>query len=121
MPEFESAPGASFFLSIPVSALATLLMFVFPLSYAYAILRHQLFDIRIIIRQGLQYAAARRLLLPAVPTITAFRRWYPGFRSQTEGQPIQKALNLGVEAKLAFPLCRRHAVLKSYDKVRMRP
>jgi len=40
---------------------------VFPLSFAYAILRHQLFDVRLIIRSGLQYAVARGVLLYLVP------------------------------------------------------
>ncbi len=38
-----------------------------PLSISYAILRHRLFDVRVIIRQGLQYALARRVLLSLVP------------------------------------------------------
>jgi hypothetical protein len=33
-----------------------------PASFAYAILRHRLFDIRLIVRQGLRYALARRSL-----------------------------------------------------------
>jgi hypothetical protein len=38
-----------------------------PVCVAYAILRHRVFDIRIIVRQGLQYAAARGLLLSIAP------------------------------------------------------
>jgi hypothetical protein len=40
---------------------------VFAISVVYAILRHRLFDIRLIVRQGLRYAAARGLLLSVVP------------------------------------------------------
>jgi hypothetical protein len=40
-----------------------------PAGMAYAILRHRMFDIRIIIRQGIQYAAARGLLLSVVPLL----------------------------------------------------
>jgi Protein kinase domain/PDZ domain len=68
-PEYSGSPGASFFLSLPVLALATLAGVTFPLSFAYAILRHRLFGIRIIIRQGIRYAAAKRLLLLAAPAI----------------------------------------------------
>ena len=38
-----------------------------PFAMAYAILRHRMFDIRVMIRQGLQYAAARRVLLGVAP------------------------------------------------------
>jgi eukaryotic-like serine/threonine-protein kinase len=41
----------------------------FPTSFAYAILRHRLFDIRVIIRHGVQYALARRVLASLVPAI----------------------------------------------------
>jgi eukaryotic-like serine/threonine-protein kinase len=40
---------------------------VFPIAFAYALLRHRLFDVRLIIRQGLQYAFARGVLLSLVP------------------------------------------------------
>ena len=40
-----------------------------PFCVAYAILQHRVFDIRIIIRQGLQYAAARGLLLSLTPVV----------------------------------------------------
>ncbi len=47
------------------------LFLAFPLSFAYAILRHRLFDIRVMIRQGLQYALARGVLTSLVPLLAA--------------------------------------------------
>ena len=56
---------------IAVQAFLQLLWLAFPLSFAYAILRHRLFDIRLMIRQGLQYAVARGALLSLVPVLGA--------------------------------------------------
>jgi tRNA A-37 threonylcarbamoyl transferase component Bud32 len=42
-----------------------------PLAFAYAIVRHRVFDIRVIIRQGLQYALARGAVLGLVPAMGA--------------------------------------------------
>lgn len=42
---------------------------LFPVCFAYSILRHRLLDIRIIIRQGIQYAATRGALLSVVPIL----------------------------------------------------
>lgn len=67
--DYSEGFGASLFLSLPVGASATLVGVAFPLCFAYAILRHRLFDIRIIIRQGIRYAAAKQLLLLGVPAI----------------------------------------------------
>ncbi|HEX4808936.1 MAG TPA: protein kinase [Bryobacteraceae bacterium] len=69
--DFLASPGAALFLSVPMRALATLAGVAFPLCFAYAILRHRLFDIRVIIRQGIRYAAAKQLLLLAAPAIIA--------------------------------------------------
>lgn len=55
--------------STPLSWLFAPLSAVAPVCMAYAILRHRIFDIRIMIRQGIQYAAARGLLLSAVPVL----------------------------------------------------
>jgi len=41
-----------------------------PFSFAYAITRHRLFDITLILRRGLQHALARRFLLSLVPALT---------------------------------------------------
>jgi hypothetical protein len=48
-----------------------LLFLAFPLSFAYAILRHRLFDVGVLIRQGLQYSVARGALLSLVPILGA--------------------------------------------------
>jgi hypothetical protein len=40
-----------------------------PFSFAYAISRHRLFDISLILRRGLQYALARRVLLSLIPAV----------------------------------------------------
>ncbi len=56
-------------LSWPALLLVTIVYQAFPLSWAYAILRHRLFDVRVILRQGLQYALARRVLLAVVPAL----------------------------------------------------
>lgn len=53
------------------TTLGTLALLIVPLSFGYAIVRHRLLDIRIIIRQGVRYAAARGLLLSLVPLIVA--------------------------------------------------
>jgi hypothetical protein len=46
---------------------AHVLFLVLPASFAYAILRHQVFGLGFILRQGLQYALARRLVASLVP------------------------------------------------------
>jgi len=53
----------------PATALGTASLLVFPLSLAYAILRHRLFDVSVLIRQGVQYALARRVLASMVPAL----------------------------------------------------
>jgi hypothetical protein len=66
------APLDEFRHSPPGSALmlATTCLFpAAPLCMAYAILRHRVFDIRVIVRLGLRYAAARGLLLSMVPAM----------------------------------------------------
>lgn len=65
---FWLRPQTSLFES-PGVAGVVLVMLGVPLSFAYAILRHRLFDIRFIVRQGVRYALARRLLLSVVPIL----------------------------------------------------
>ena len=54
-----------------LQAVLYLLWLAFPLSFAYAVLRHRLFDVGVLIRQGLQYAVARGALLSLVPLLAA--------------------------------------------------
>jgi len=68
----DVALGYSVFVS-PIVAVASMLALALPLSFAYAILRHRLFDVRLIVRLGLQYALGRRVLVSIVPgTIAIF-------------------------------------------------
>lgn len=57
--------------SAPVNVAALLALVLLPLSFAYAILRHRVFDVGVLIRQGVQYAFARGVLLGAVPVLGA--------------------------------------------------
>ncbi|MGZ4817787.1 MAG: protein kinase domain-containing protein [Terriglobales bacterium] len=49
--------------------LLIIISFTFPFALTYAVLRHRIFDVRVIVRQGLQYAVARRALLAVVPVL----------------------------------------------------
>ena len=57
------------FFSTPLPLMVLMLFPVFPLSFAYAILRHRVFDLGVIVRRGLQYTLARGVLLTAVPVL----------------------------------------------------
>ena len=68
---FETNSVLTQFLESPTANLVSNVgALIFPLSFAYAILRQRLFDVRVIIRRGLQYAMARRFLL-AIPMMAA--------------------------------------------------
>src|SRR5262249_5814578 len=70
VPAVRESSFGRFVLLIPViTTLVILAFFVFPASFAYAVLRHRLFDVRLIVRQGLQYAMARSVLLSALPLL----------------------------------------------------
>ena len=66
----SNSSTTDFMSSTTVDLVGSVGFLVFPLSFAYAILRHRLFDIRLIVRRGLQYALARGFLL-SVPTVMA--------------------------------------------------
>jgi hypothetical protein len=66
-------PGAMLRYSVfasPVAAAGAIVGLAVPISFAYAILRHRLFGISYIVRRGLQYALARRVLVSVVPAVT---------------------------------------------------
>jgi tRNA A-37 threonylcarbamoyl transferase component Bud32 len=63
------SPGFYEFFESPYVDIACAVgMLIFPMSFAYAILKQRLFDVRVIIRQGVQYALARHVLL-AIPVL----------------------------------------------------
>jgi eukaryotic-like serine/threonine-protein kinase len=53
----------------PGPAVGTLLLLSFPIAFAYATIRHRMFDVALIIRQGLRYTLARRLLFSLGPAL----------------------------------------------------
>jgi hypothetical protein len=66
------SPGLTqFYTGLPIALRfpLTWLALAFPISIAYAILRHRLFDIRVMIRLGVKYTAARGMLLSLVPIV----------------------------------------------------
>jgi hypothetical protein len=63
-------PGADIFATRTLTALSLVFLAV-PASFAYAILRHRLFDLSLIVRQGLRYALAHRFIGALIPTLGA--------------------------------------------------
>lgn len=61
-------PGGGVF-ATPARTLFSIVFLAMPASFAYAILRHRLFDIPLIVRQGLRYALARRSLDALIPLL----------------------------------------------------
>jgi len=57
--------------SVASERLIPLVALIGPLAFGYAIVRHRVLDIHLIVRQGLQYALARRAVLGIVPALAA--------------------------------------------------
>jgi serine/threonine-protein kinase len=57
------------FFSSPLVTIGTFLFLGMPLTFAYAILRQRLFDLSLIVRQGVRYALARRAVYALVPAL----------------------------------------------------
>ena len=70
-PGFSRGLFAAFFQSPLVTVVIGISTLALPASFGYAILRHRLFDIRVIVRQGLQYGAARNGLVLMTPALLA--------------------------------------------------
>jgi len=92
---------------------------IFPLSFAYCILRHRLFDIRIIIRRGLQYAFARRFLLWVPPLAAALLLLDLIVHGREPLLDILKArgwLYAGIAALAGLAYLRRQSWLSALDR-----
>ena len=117
--DFLGSPGASVFQSVPMRALAMLAVVAFPACFAYAILRHRLFDIRVIIRQGIRYAAAKQLLLLAVPaTILVFVADMYTHRDRRVDEIVQERgwIYAGLAGLAVLAHLRRECWLRSLDR-----
>jgi hypothetical protein len=94
-------------------------VWVAPISMAYAILRHRVFDIRVMVRLGLRYAAARGVLLSLVPLVAVI---LAGDLLLHQEQPLKQILSdrgllYTVLAGGAFLLhIRRRAWLDAIDR-----
>ncbi len=60
-----------FFLSGSYLFVGSCLFAIYPITFAYVVLRHRFFDVRVMIRQGVQYALARHLVVSLVPLFGA--------------------------------------------------
>ena len=65
---WQSRLVAAYWLS-PLRLLSLLLQAAGPLALAYAVLRHRVLDVGVLLRQGLQYAVAKRALLALAPLL----------------------------------------------------
>ena len=63
-------PGPDIFATGTLTVLS-LVFLAMPASFVYAILRHRLFDVSLIVRQGLRYALARRFVDALIPILGA--------------------------------------------------
>ncbi len=61
--------ATTFLGSLGYEAFRAAVFVLFPVCFAYAILRHRLLDVQVMIRQGLQYALARGVLISLVPVL----------------------------------------------------
>jgi GAF domain-containing protein len=58
-PDLFVLPASAY---LPVTLATNLLILLIPVSFGYAILKHRVFDINVVIRRGLQYLLARNVL-----------------------------------------------------------
>jgi len=89
-----------------------------PLAFAYAILRHRVFDIQVIIRQGLQYALARGAVLGVVPALGAILLLDLAINSRQPLADILKArgwIYAGLSGLALLVYWRRKPWLESLD------
>jgi tRNA A-37 threonylcarbamoyl transferase component Bud32 len=95
------------------------LFFFFPAAFAYALLKHRLFDIRVIVRRGLQYALAKGSLaaLIVIPLLGVLVHLYQNrVRSLGEVLSANAVAYLSAGAVLTWMLIKRQDILKGLDR-----
>jgi hypothetical protein len=103
----------------PMAAIGILVGLALPASFAYAILRHRLFDVGFIVRRSLQYALARRVVLSIVPLAGAtflLDLWLNRQVPVTDILQRRGWLYAGVAVFAAVARLRRNAWLDGLDR-----
>jgi eukaryotic-like serine/threonine-protein kinase len=102
----------------PSMVIGVLLLLALPASFAYAILRRRLFDLSMLIRQGVRYALARRVVLSLVPLVAAVLvadiAWQ-GEKSLREVVAARRTLYLALIGVALFAHVRRDRWLAALD------
>ena len=93
-----------------------LVLSIFPLTVAWAVVRHRMFDMRVIVRRGLRYALARRVLLSvlAIPLV-AFVYTLGGSAGQ-EASMGRSAAMVPLAALLVGAALYRDRILNRLDR-----
>lgn len=102
----------------PWRAIGVLLLLALPVSFAYAILRRRLFDVSTLIRQGVRYALARRIVLSIVPlagAILVADVASQAQRSLREVVAARRTLYLSLIGVAVFAHVRRDRWLEALD------
>ena len=100
-------------------AAGTFALLAVPLSFAYAILRHRLFDLRVIVRLGVRYALARGVLRAIVPALAiAFVIDLVAHRAESVGAILASRgwIYAVLGAGAAFAESRRQRWLDTLDR-----
>jgi tRNA A-37 threonylcarbamoyl transferase component Bud32 len=96
-----------------------LLILISPLTFGYAILRHRILDIHVIIRQGLQYALARGVVIGVIPALAAVLVADLAINSQKPLSSILRARGwayVGVGGLALLASVRRKQWLEALDR-----
>jgi eukaryotic-like serine/threonine-protein kinase len=117
---FDLPPAVQALTRSPVArSVASVLFLLVPGSLAYGILRHRLLDVGTILRNGLQYAFARRVALSLVPACAALLLIDVAWHSD---QPLRAVLQsrgwayLAILALAGLVYTRRQAWLDALDR-----
>jgi hypothetical protein len=111
-------PGPGVF-ATTYRTLLSLVVLAMPAAFAYAILRHRLFDVRLIVRQGLRYALARRSVKAVVPALGGLLLIdLAASRDQSVGSLLQTRWWLygGLVAALLVVRSQRESWLRAIDR-----
>ena len=92
---------------------------IMPLAFAYATLRHRLFDLRVIVRLGLQYALARGLIVALIPItllVLAVDIWLHADQSVASIMASRGWNYAAVASIVSVVFARRHKWMPALDR-----